>query len=264
MKKNLLFSLIALIGLSSFVLAKKVKSPPGTIQIGENLFVDRSEISNQSWKEFAFWNERTFGKESKDHLESMPNTGVWADKVLQEKYYLHPAYDDYPVVGISHQQAKDYCSWRSDRVNEMLYIKTNKKEALKNNSNNVFPEVYKYRLPAESEWEQVANIAYSDKDRKKFQKQQKQYMRLTNDAIADAQPDGEITYITSPVETMLPNEKGIYHLIGNVSEFVAEEGIVKGGSWRHKEADVSVEQSFSYDKPADWIGFRCICEKINE
>ena len=38
-------------------------------------------------------------------------------------YYLrHPAYRDYPVVGVSWRQANDFCKWRTDSVNENILI----------------------------------------------------------------------------------------------------------------------------------------------
>ena len=60
--------------------------------------------------------------------ESLPDTLSWREKLgFNEKYveyYLrHPAYRDYPVVGVSWQQASEFCKWRTDRVNEFILIR---------------------------------------------------------------------------------------------------------------------------------------------
>jgi gliding motility-associated lipoprotein GldJ len=57
------------------------------------------------------------------YLSALPDTLVWRDvlgnnELLTENYLRHPAYADYPVVGVSWLQANQYCKWRSDRVNE--------------------------------------------------------------------------------------------------------------------------------------------------
>ena len=44
------------------------------------------------------------------------------NEVYVENYLRHPAYNFYPVVGISWLQATKYCSWRTDRVNERILI----------------------------------------------------------------------------------------------------------------------------------------------
>jgi len=49
-------------------------------------------------------------------------------------------------------------------------------------------------------------------------------------------------------------------MIGNVAEIIDEKGIVKGGSWKTEITEVSVEKDFTYDKPQDWLSFRCVCE----
>lgn len=98
-----------------------VKTPPGTIQISDNLYFDLTENVNFSWLEYLYWLKRVYGEDSEEYLKAIPNNKVWSE--LNEnysnfdKYYLrHPAYRDYPVVGISYEQALGYAKWRSDRV----------------------------------------------------------------------------------------------------------------------------------------------------
>jgi len=45
-------------------------------------------------------------------IKSLGNTGL-----LTESYLRHPAYSDYPVVGVSWIQAVQYCKWRTSAVN---------------------------------------------------------------------------------------------------------------------------------------------------
>ena len=59
--------------------------------------------------------------------KSLPDTLVWRDKLGYNEPYVtqylrHPAYDNYPVVGVSWTQANDFCVWRTDRVNERILI----------------------------------------------------------------------------------------------------------------------------------------------
>ena len=56
-------------------------------------------------------------------MAALPDTLVWRSELaynepLVEYYFRHPAYNYYPVVGVSWKQANDFCLWRSDRVNE--------------------------------------------------------------------------------------------------------------------------------------------------
>ena len=71
-------------------------------------------------------------------------------------------------------------------------------------------------------------------------------------------------HITSPTGSYLPNEIGVYNMIGNVAEMVAEEGIAKGGSWYHTYEDSKLSLDLNYTEASEWLGFRCICEMISE
>ena len=55
-----------------------------------------------------------------------------------------------------------------------------------------------------------------------------------------------------------PNNGHLYNIIGNVSEFVAEKGIVKGGSYKDQLSDFDIGTDFTYEGPTKWIGFRCL------
>merc|ERR1712070_817158 len=80
-----------------------------------------------------FWLERMYGSNYDEgefpevYWNALPDTNVWRNKLafnepLVEHYLRHPAYHQYPVVGISWEQAVDYCAWRTDRVNERILI----------------------------------------------------------------------------------------------------------------------------------------------
>ena len=93
-----------------------------------SFYMDETEISNFHWCEYMYWVRRTFTNFPMIHKRSLPDTLSWREKLgFNEKYveyYLrHPAYRDYPVVGVSWQQASEFCKWRTDRVNEFILIR---------------------------------------------------------------------------------------------------------------------------------------------
>jgi len=94
-----------------------------------SFYMDETEISNFHWCEYLYWLRRTFGQGfPMIYNRALPDTLSWREKLgFNEKYvdyYLrHPAYRDYPVVGVSWQQANEFCNWRTDRVNEYILIR---------------------------------------------------------------------------------------------------------------------------------------------
>jgi gliding motility-associated lipoprotein GldJ len=90
-----------------------------------SFFIDKTEISNLNYREYLYWLEGTFGGAGMDSIvtQALPDTLVWRSELAfnepyVELYFRHPAYNNYPVVGVNWRQATDFCIWRTDRVNE--------------------------------------------------------------------------------------------------------------------------------------------------
>jgi len=94
-----------------------------------SFYMDQTEVTNFYWLEYLYWINRAYGETySMVYKNALPDTLCWRSPLsFNEKYveyYLrHPAYRDYPVVGVSWLQANDYCKWRTDRVNEYILIR---------------------------------------------------------------------------------------------------------------------------------------------
>ncbi|RYY31085.1 MAG: gliding motility lipoprotein GldJ, partial [Chitinophagaceae bacterium] len=106
-----------------------------------SFYIDRTEVANIHYREYIYWINNVFdGDEFLSVRDgALPDTLVWRSELaynepLVEYYFRHPSYNYYPVVGVSWQQAYDFCLWRSDRVNEKALIDKNfiNKNTLKN------------------------------------------------------------------------------------------------------------------------------------
>lgn len=92
-----------------------------------SFYMDECEISNLDYREYLYWISRVFAEYPEVYKNALPDTLVWRRKLAYnepyvEYYFRHPAYQEYPVVGVNWLQANDYCSWRTDRVNERILI----------------------------------------------------------------------------------------------------------------------------------------------
>src|SRR3989344_4247718 len=94
-----------------------------------SFYMDQTEVTNFHWLEYLYWIHRAYDATyPMVYKNALPDTLAWRSPLaFNEKYvdyYLrHPAYRDYPVVGVSWLQASDYCKWRTDRVNEYILIR---------------------------------------------------------------------------------------------------------------------------------------------
>ncbi len=94
-----------------------------------SFYMDETEVSNKFYMEYLYWLNRVFGEVYPQvYTDALPDTLVWLDPLAYNEPYVqnylrHPAYHDYPVVGVSWVQASNYASWRTDRVNEMILIR---------------------------------------------------------------------------------------------------------------------------------------------
>ncbi|MBK9737691.1 MAG: SUMF1/EgtB/PvdO family nonheme iron enzyme [Saprospiraceae bacterium] len=92
-----------------------------------SFYMDETEVSNINYRGYLFWLKNKYVSYSEVYRKALPDTLVWREELafnepLVETYFRHPSYDDYPVVGVTWLQAKEYCKWRSNRVNEMILI----------------------------------------------------------------------------------------------------------------------------------------------
>ncbi len=88
-----------------------------------SFYMDETEVSNVDWLEYLYWIKRNFPEDAEYYYNALPDTLVWRRPLSYNEPYVnnylrHPAFQNYPVVGVTWEQANEYCVWRSDRVNE--------------------------------------------------------------------------------------------------------------------------------------------------
>ena len=218
-----------------------------------------------------------------------PDTTCWVNdfqnvenETYMRLYFSHPNYSQYPVVGVSWEQANAFCAWRTDYLMKGL--------------GKAAQYVQRYRLPTEIEWEYAAR----GKNGNPYPWEEEGAKSGDGCFYANFKPDrGNYTQdgnlITSRVGTYNANSNGLYDMAGNVAEWTStvytEAGVlsmgdinpninynaakedpyqmkkksVRGGSWKDPETFIrSARRSYEYqNETRSYIGFRCVRTQVS-
>ena len=110
---------------------QKKALPQKLIMVGNGLYCDSrlycdsDPITNQDWREYLYWLERIYGKESEPYRAALPDEEILRQQLPDSlaRYYLrNPVFNDFAVLGVSPEQARAYCQWRTDRVAEYILV----------------------------------------------------------------------------------------------------------------------------------------------
>ena len=219
-----------------------------------------------------------------------PDTTCWVNdfrnsenETYLRNYFSNSTYNDYPVVGVTWEQANAFCAWRTDYLlkgmgGEARYIQ-------------------RYRLPTEAEWEYAAR----GKDQNEFPWNNQDVKNGNGCFYANFKPDrGNYTkdgnLITSKVGIYSANSNGLYDMAGNVAEWtssaydessyiymhdmnpdykynaydddpiVMKRKVIRGGSWKDIAYYMQCgTRNYEYqDSASSFIGFRCVRDYIGE
>ncbi len=267
MKKAIVFTLSLLaLGLKAQLQIKKNPFPNTQATQGDYLYLASTEVSNLQYREFIeFLNRNNRSQEAKTNY---PDTNVWQKEspfisVFTNYYFTHPAYNDYPVVGITQKQALAYCQW----LEQMLYVK------LKSKSKYAHLK-FKVRLPTPSEWRHAAlgglpshskyswpgNSFLVAKGRKKDKLQWQANVKSTIIPTSNAD---YYTTITTPAMSYWPNGYKLYNMLGNVAEWTTQPDVALGGSWNYDSTYSNLKHPgilLKTSSATSYIGFRYLIE----
>jgi len=98
----------------------------------QSFYMDETEVTNYMYLQYLQWIKEVFPPDNENYRKiyegALPDTLVWRNRlgyneVMTNNYLRHPAYAEYPVVGVSWIQAVEFSNWRTDRVNELILEK---------------------------------------------------------------------------------------------------------------------------------------------
>ena len=224
----------------------------------------------------------------KKDIPIYPDTLVWVrdfaysyNEPMAKQYYSHPAFGNYPVVGVNWKQASAFCEWRTQTLNSWLI---GKKRSIETD----------FRLPTEAQWEYAARGGRSQSP----YPWGGPYLRNRKGCLLANFKPGRGNYpedggfYTVRADAYWPNDFGLYCMAGNVAEWTSSlyyEGgynfqhdmnpdirwnakdqdaprmkrkVIRGGSWKDVGYYLRTStRTFEYqDTAKSYIGFRCVID----
>ena len=219
-------------------------------------------------------------------LEVYPDTTAWIrdfsysyNEPMHNDYFWHEAYTDYPVVGVSWEQASAFAHWRT------MY-KNNYEKQSKNGT-----RVANFRLPSEAEWEYAARGGLESAT---YPWGGPYTMDSEGCFLANFKPNrgdyaADEALYTVEAKSFWPNDYGLYNMAGNVAEWTRssydksayefdsglnpniissknKRKVIRGGSWKDAAyfLRVSTRDYENQDKKRSYIGFRTVQDYLGE
>ncbi len=198
---------------------------PKTERINNERIIDsRKLLYAYQWEDIeTAVKDRARGAEylKKESIAVYPDTTVWIrdfnyayNEPLYDGYFWHDAYKNYPVVGVTWDQARAFANYKSKAKSDWNESQKRKKQ-----------KPMAFRLPTEAEWEYAARGGrenatypwggpYLMDDRgcylANFKPKRGNYI--------EDEKKGNYTY-TAPVKSFSRNDFGLYDMAGNVAEW---------------------------------------------
>lgn len=100
-----------------------------TQQHVQSFYMDETEVTNRMYLQYLDYLKAIFPPTEDKYANilagALPDTLVWRNRLgfnetMTNNYLRHPAYQNYPVVGVNWIQATEFSKWRTNRVNELI------------------------------------------------------------------------------------------------------------------------------------------------
>jgi len=202
----------------------------GKKELDANKLIYHSEVFD--YKASALNKDATIPRSTfivKTDIPIYPDTLCWVrdfsysyNEPMSKKYFAHPAFGNYPVVGINWKQATAFCEWRTQYLNAFLASKKRNPES-------------DFRLPTEAEWEYAARGGRSQAP----YPWGGPYLRNKKGCLLANFKPGRGNYpedggfYTVRADAYWPNDFGLYNMAGNVAEWTSSLYYEGGYSFQH-------------------------------